>query len=699
MNINRYLLYALPLALATVFGSCTDYLDKEQDTDVSSKDAFGNFSNFQGFIEEVHQMIPTKTVCYWNTTWNWGEDEILSTYGNQPYVTYNMDLGNFRAYYQNWGGNLTYLYGSDNPNDGERFRRHIVNKVWYCIRKCNLGLANFDQLTNATEEEKNTIKGELLFYRAWWHEEMMIFFGGLPYQTEVPDVNQKLEDPRMTLQETAVHCAEDFEAAAALLPANWDNAEVGSETYGHNDLRISKATALAYAGKAYLWAASPLAQNGAQLGASKNGNTYKYNEEYAKKAATLLGDCIALLESGETPYELASYAYDDIYNHTPAAGVTNSFSEIFWTQGKGWRQPGGKEAMMRGCPFDENSARWGEATAWGPNKTELCDGNYASTPTANYVNYAYGTADGYRLEDAPASSFDKTHPFRNRDTRFYHDIVFDGFEYINGENATFADYKYCSLYTGGVMRDEEKNSRTGYFCQKLFPHTCNKVDNAYDYGKSGASYLPYLRMADVYLMYAEAGAAVSGAGARFGATSKTAVDAINVLRDRVGVAHVLPMYSSSKETFMDEVRRERACELAFEGFRLNDLMRWLLVTEYPYTVKTSQEFTRDFVTDEFVAEWKADIEQRYTPAEDASENEKKALAEAKKKWEETATQAEKDKDYADWWCRTHDPKDMPVANWKEKTILTRSYDTKHYFFPFRDEDVYIYKGFAQNPGW
>lgn len=647
MNINKHLLYLLPAALVAGLSSCTDYLDKEADSTVSSEEAFGNFQNFQGYIEEVHLAIPTKTLCYWNTTFNWGEDEILSTAGNSPYVTYNMDLGNFRAYFQNWGGNLTYLYGSTNRSN-DRMQNHIVNSVWYCVRKCNIGLDNLDLLTTATEEEKNTIKGELLFYRAWWHEEMAIYFGGLPYQEKTPDAGGVLDDPRLSFQETLLKCAADFEEAAKLLPDNWDDSEVGAGTKGHNELRITSATATAYAGKMYLWAASPLAEKGAQVGASKNGVTYQYNQEYAKKAAELLGDCIEKIESGVTPYALASYEYEDIYDHKPAAGVTDIFSEIFWTQNKGWRQPGGKEAMMRGTVFGSNGARWGEATSWGPNKTGLCEGGFCCTPTANYVNYAYGTADGYRLEDAPAASFDVTHPFKNRDKRFYHDIVFDGFEYINGDSKENEDYKYCTLYTGGIMRDEEKNSRTGYFCQKIFPHTCNKVDDAFGYSNSGESYLPYLRVADVYLMYAEACAAVDGANGCYGKTAKTAREAINVLRDRVGVAHVLDMYASDKNTFMDEVRRERACELAFEGFRFNDLQRWLLLTEYPYNIKTSQEFTRDDPSFDFA---------------------------------------------------TQDPKDAKVANWTEKQILTRNYDSKHYFFPFRDEDVYIYEGFSQNPGW
>ena len=43
---------------------------------------------------------------------------------------------------------------------------------------------------------------------------------------------------------------------------------------------------------------------------------------------------------------------------------------------------------------------------------------------------------------------------------------------------------------------------------------------------------------------------------------------------------------------MDEVRRERAVELAFEGHRFNDLRRWKLLTVYPYNIKTMQKFDR-----------------------------------------------------------------------------------------------------------
>lgn len=156
---------------------------------------------------------------------------------------------------------------------------------------------------------------------------------------------------------------------------------------------------------------------------------------------------------------------------------------------------------------------------------------------------------------------------QNRDPRFYHDIVFDGFKYLNGTPGQYADLQYCQLYTGGNMRPIANASRTGYFIQKLVPHTCNEVDKDYDWGSALHCYLPYMRLADIYLMYAEACAAFGGASGKSSNFGKTAEDAINTLRDRCGAGHVAPEFVADNHKFMDEVRREREVELSFEGFR------------------------------------------------------------------------------------------------------------------------------------
>lgn len=651
------------VAMSCMFSSCTDYLDKDPDSTVDMDDAFKNFYNFQGYVEEIYNCIPSKEECYWTTSFNWGDDEIMNTEADW-HMCHQVDLGNFWAWQaEKTGQDGTYLDGDGcDPSSQDKMKHRIWPHAWYCIRKCNLGLENFDKMVDATTEERQLIQGQLYFFRAWWHFELMQYLGGLPYVDKTLDGTEKLA--RLTFQECADKAAADFRIAADLLPIDWDDTSVGKETLGKNQLRINKIMALGYLGKCYLWAGSPLMKNGAQLGGTM---TYNYDEAYCQKAADALGELLKLVEDGETQYGLAEFKYDDIYNHIKSSDATSCYTEIFYTTGQNWLMPGSIEAIFRGPSVDTNSSNWNASKTWGPKVNGIVEhDNIIHQPTANYVNY-YGMANGLPLTDAQ-SSFNKEYPFKDRDARFYHDIVFDGFKYINGTINSAADeaFRYSQLYTGGNVRGALNGSRTGYFTQKMTPHTCNKYDGTYNWNANLQMYLPYMRLADIYLMYAEACAAVGGS--QYASTtysSLKAVDAINRLRDRAGVGHVGGQvynsatesfeegpidatYINDKNKFMDEVRRERAVELAFEGFRFCDLQRWLLLTEYPYNVKTSQEFTRV---------------------------------------------------HDDDWYTTHDPKDAKVQGWKEEEILTRNFDTKHYWFPLKLEDTYITMEFAQNPGW
>ena len=635
------------LSLICGFASCTDYLDKTPDSTVNADEAFKNFTNFQGFVEEVYNCIPNKESNYWCCSFNWGEDEILNTGLGDSHETAHFDLGDYRYWYSD---PQSFLHSNGlNSTSTDKFS-HSLEHAWYCIRKCNLGLENLEKMTNCTQEEKNIIKGQLLFFRAWWHEELMEFYGGMPYVDTVLDGSQALTLPRLSFQECATKCAEDFRAAADLLPNNWDKTTIGKKTLGKNDLRITKVCALGYLGKVLLWAASPLNNLGAKVGASKNGDTYRYNVEFAAKAADALAEAISQVNSGSTPYALAEYKYSDIYNHVAEDGSKSNFSDIFRTTGKGWKQPGSTEAILRAPYIGANGSNWNFTKNWGIKINEIVQHDaLIHQPTANYVNY-YGMANGLPLDD-PESGFDPTHPFKGRDPRFYHDIIFDGFQYINttiGKDHPDYQFKYVQMYTGSNLRSSSSQGcRTGYYCQKLVPHQANRYDGMYNWGGALQCDLPYMRLADIYLMYAEAGAAVQGANYKSNKCNLTAVDAINVLRDRVEAGHVADKYVANQQKFMDEVRRERAVELAFEGFRWNDLQRWLLLTEYPYNIKTSQEFRR----------------------------------------------------VGNYDFTKKDPRDAEVTGWSEKTILTRDFSVKHYLLPLKQSDVYLYPEFGQNPGW
>ncbi|MCF0198774.1 MAG: RagB/SusD family nutrient uptake outer membrane protein [Bacteroidaceae bacterium] len=648
-NIKNLLGGALLGLVAVVgFSSCEEYLDKNPDTDVSPSDPFKNFRNYQGFVEEIYNCIPDKEKCNWCPSWNWGDDEVFNPEAYDR-MTRQVDLGNYRA----WSTTGNWLYkSSSNSTSLNAFDHSLWPHSWYCIRKANQGIKNIDNLVG-TKEERNLLLGQCYFFRAWWHFELMCYFGGLPY-VDIAFSDEELNLPRLSFQECAARCAEDFRKAADLLPIDWDATAAGAATAGKNSLRINKIMALGYLGKCQLWAGSPLMKNGAQLGAIASGKTYDYDADFCTKAADAFGELLTLVENGETPYALAQFNYKNVYDHERASGSSSCYSDIFYTINSNWAMPGSVEAIFRGPSANSdgnaNNSNWNTSKVFGPkNAKVVAHDNVIHQPTANLIR-AYGMKNGLPIDD-PDSGFDPAQPYKNRDPRFYHDIVFDGFHYVLAADKLSTEqkpYEYCSLYTGGDMRDVATSSSTGYFCQKLIPHQCNEGDKMYDWGFSLHCYLPYMRLADIYLMYAEAVGAVNGAKAKSTTCSLTAEDAINRVRERCEAGRVNAKYTADKKLFIDEVRRERAVELAFEGFRWCDLQRWLLLTEPEYATKYSDEFDR---------------------LENAA------------------------------FFTTKDPADARVANYRKEVLFKRQLDTKHYWFPLPDKDVYLYKEFEQNPGW
>jgi hypothetical protein len=228
----------------TALSACKRYLDRAPAADVSPKDAFINFTNFQGFTEEIYSLIPEYTSKTWACDWILG-DEIIHKTG----VTWlNEQLDNGDSWSWTTGEWISWLDAPNyNPDQGSGFGKGLWPNSWYGIHKANVGLANLDYLAG-TQEEKDLIKGQLLFFRGWFHFELMTYWGGLPYIDTVLSPSAKLELPRLSYQEMADRVAADLKAAAELLPVNWDNTEAGKATLGKNQLRLTKIAALGYLG-------------------------------------------------------------------------------------------------------------------------------------------------------------------------------------------------------------------------------------------------------------------------------------------------------------------------------------------------------------------------------------------------------------------------------------------------------------------
>ena len=156
---------------AAVLTSCTDYLDKAPESDIAADDAYKNFTNFQGFTEELYYCIPDFARGYWNNSWNWGEDEIISS-GIDYMMGYKIDQGDFWGWQSEHDGWQSGFMDRNNSvaSSDDRFAKSLWPLAWYGIRKANMGIQALREgkFINATSEERNLIEGQLYFFRGWF---------------------------------------------------------------------------------------------------------------------------------------------------------------------------------------------------------------------------------------------------------------------------------------------------------------------------------------------------------------------------------------------------------------------------------------------------------------------------------------------------------------------------------------------------
>lgn len=594
--------------------SCKKYLDRPLELNISEKDVFVNFRNFQGFTEELYSSLPDMSKPTWNGEWNTGDD-ILSTTNANYRLNAEFDNGNYWAWRTN-GGGWDNSWLDDNgpntdPNEGKN--KGLWPLSWYGIRKANVGLANLDKLVDATEEERNVIKGQLLFFRGFFHFQLMSFWGGLPYIDTVLSSSAKLELPRLSYRETALRAAKDFEDAAALLPANWENTAVGEQTKNNNQQRVTKSAALAFKGKNLLYAASPMMNEA-------SGGPAAYDQELCKQAAEAFSRVLKLSDEGQAYYQLLPW---------------DKYSENWFTISGYGKHPGYPEVIFGPPSYAPWQSRWSLVNMFIP--PPLGGEAGISSPAANYVNY-FGMDNGLPI-DAAGSGYDITDPWTKRDPRFYKCITYDGVRMIRGSGNP--DYRFAILYTDdkpqnlkGDLRIESTASRTGYLLRKFVTDGCNNVDNEWN---NINIVIPYLRLADVYLMYAEAVLHGYGTPQSSYPGYKTAEEAVNIVRARANVPAVDVRYTGSKDAFMGEIMRERAVELAFEGLRWHDLRRWNVAGEKKYKEKTVIDFGRR--------------------------------------------------------------SDGKPTNLRERVVVTRIFEKKHNWLPLPNNQVNLYPTFGQNPGW
>lgn len=188
-------------------------------------------------------------------------------------------------------------------------------------------------------------------------------------------------------------------------------------------------------------------------------------------------------------------------------------------------------------------------------------GGYAQLAPLQELVEDYIMLNGKGIHEA-GSGYSETQPFVKRDPRLAATVVYTGNSYslndgtehiVNCDKGSDPDgYGYSS-----------NCSPTGYYIKKYWDKTYRNTH------LSGLNMILF-RYADVLLMHAEALVELG----QFDATAWNKT--IRLIRERAGFtdAAALDFPGGSAEELRNTVRRERRCELALEGLRHKDIIRW-----------------------------------------------------------------------------------------------------------------------------
>ena len=194
------------------------------------------------------------------------------------------------------------------------------------------------------------------------------------------------------------------------------------------------------------------------------------------------------------------------------------------------------------------------------------DGGWSSiVPTQNLVD-TYEMDNGLTKEEA-GDYYDPAHPFAHRDPRMAMTIIFPGQDW-NGRIFNTLDKQIVNAATGAeetngdYPANADNASKTALSWNKYLGPKSQYADM----WSTNACPIVF-RYAEVLLTYAEAENELNGPSAKV-------YDLLNQIRNRVGMPDLDQSKYGTQSTLRELIRRERSVELAGEGLRRADILRW-----------------------------------------------------------------------------------------------------------------------------
>jgi hypothetical protein len=448
-----------------------------------------------------------------------------------------------------------------------------INRANYVIQNVEKMIENATSET--TRKSLEAIVGEARMMRGMIYFRLITMWGDVPYFDKIITSNDEVQSlPRTAIAEIKDKILEDFTYA-------YEHCTDKPVALG----RFTKWGALAFRGKLKLYWACwnrtnwPWGKTVAPNGGWPELETFTANQsesdQYYKDAAADLRTVVEqsglkLYMNGE-PGEWGNLGECETlpnYYHlfTPKANSDGELMVVFNHGGTGTSQ--GEELMRDwGTRATEGSQGWGQP------RFGIAD-RYQSTVTGDFVEPLIRLNpstdnDAYTREHSALNP----QSYLDRDYRMKATLLWEGETMATMLSLSFdryRRYRYKTL-TGTVSDYPAPNDAInadadaeGFIMRKF-------VRNYAGQGRSDGDYsYPVMRLADVYLLYAEA------ANEAYGPTGDggLAVELVDKVRRRGNLPPLKQEKYADKQTFFYAIEQERIIELFAEGHRFWDLRRW-----------------------------------------------------------------------------------------------------------------------------
>ena len=557
-------IYTLLIALLCFVSSC-DYLgvsDQLAGGLQNTEQVFDNVSYTKRWYANVFAGIPdysginSVNVGAFKNPWTGMCDELVVGYGNSSKYN-NSDRNAANMGFHRYGDCYKY-----------------IRQANIFLQKAHPIMTSGTQGDQLLEDELTQMKANVRFMRAFYHYLLFEQYGPIILvKDKIYNATEDQDVPRNTVDEVIEYIDSELTAVASELTQE--------PIFEDKDYRAwpTKGVALAVRAKLWLYAASPLLNGGYReaLSVTNPDGTRLFPDYDAGKWEKALAACKDFIDYAEAGrYELyKEYKDDNGAVIDPDKSVYNLFQkythEIIWaTANNDW---GG----MNGDAFDSRIAPRCEKNGLGSTGVtqELVDAFYMKdgfpvSATAYLPQSTLYQEEGYGTYKDQNDNFSKKYTnvtvsnrYLNREPRFYNTVFFNGRQWPVSCNQVL-------FYNGGNSGVQEGQATlTGYMLFKRFNRSVSLTNPGV-----ASQFRPSIifRLADFYLMYAEAANEVNPNDARV-------LKYLNLVRERAGLPDIEtlnPAIRGNQELQRAAIQRERQIELATEGQRYFDVRRWMI---------------------------------------------------------------------------------------------------------------------------